>query len=70
MRGVVRLVLAQLVCVPFGVYAGLAGAVDGRGVVWYGMTVGGLIGLLFGLAFGGFRWAGDLLYGPGTEPDD
>jgi hypothetical protein len=39
-------------CVPFGVYAGLAGAYDARGATGYGMTVGGLIGLAFGLIVG------------------
>jgi hypothetical protein len=50
----------------------MAAAVDNGGNVWYGSVVGGLVGMFFGLAFGGGLTSGklvDFLVGPPGTSD-
>jgi hypothetical protein len=55
-----------LVCVPGCALLGAVAAVDSRFSSWGGTVIGSLLGLFFGLAFGGAlpRAAADYFFGP------
>lgn len=67
-----RLVLAFLICIPLGAYAGaMTWYHTGGGNLVIEMIVGGCIGLFFGLIFGGNPdwkiW--DSIFGPKEEEE-
>jgi hypothetical protein len=66
----VRLALSLAFFVPALGFFGFAAAVDsGRRPWWLGVVVGGILGVFFGLVFGGVkgRWL-DFFYPPAPEP--
>ena len=66
-----RLTLSLAACVPGCALLGAMAAADSRFSAWGGAVVGGLLGLFFGLAFGGAlpRGVADYVFGP-EEPAD
>ena len=66
-----RLTLSLAVCVPGCALLGAMAAADSRFSPWGGAVVGGLLGLFFGLAFGGAlpRAVADYCFGPEEEPE-
>ena len=64
-----RLRLGLAVCVPGCALLGAMAAADSRFSAWGGAVVGGLLGVFFGLAFGGTlpRGMADYVFGP-EEP--
>lgn len=62
-----RLFFSLLVCVPIGLFFGVASAFDSGGAEWLGLLVGGLLGTVIRLAIGGFRPVTDLIYPPAGE---
>jgi hypothetical protein len=62
---VLRLAPSLLVCVPGCALLGATAAADSRFSPWGGAVVGGLLGLFFGLAFGGAlpRGVADYVFG-------
>lgn len=70
-NGRMRLFLALIICVPFGVFMGLAGAADsGAPSPYVPMTLGGLLGLVLALAIGKVKPFVDWLYPPADDRPD
>jgi hypothetical protein len=65
-----RLILALALFVPGFALLGAFSTLDSRFPAWWGLAVGGLLGVVFGLVFGGARgqWV-DFLLGPEERRD-
>jgi hypothetical protein len=61
-----RLVLSLVFMVPAWALLGAFSTLDSGLPLWWGLTVGGAIGVFFGLAFGGnHKWrVWDYIFGP------
>ncbi len=60
-----KLILSLAVFTPGWALLGAFSTLDSGFPVWWGLTVGGVIGVFFGLVFGGHRgrWL-DYIFGP------
>jgi len=67
---ILRLVVSLMFFVPAMALLGAFASLDGQTALWPGLLVGGLVGVFFGLVFGGARgrWL-DYVYGP-EEPEE
>jgi hypothetical protein len=63
---VLRVTLSLAVCVPGCALFGVMAAADSRFSAWGGAVIGTLLGVFFGLAFGGAlpRGMADYVFGP------